>query len=90
MTARKDSTVPAILRKLGAVVDITEKDLIITPPKKINNVTITVEDHKNDHRIIMALGILSQCEGVDIKIENPSAADKTFPDFFNIIESLKN
>jgi len=91
MTKRKDLTIPNVLKKLWAKVDLTEKDMIITPPKwEIKDVEIKSDDHWNDHRIVMALICLSQCKWVDIKIENISCIEKSFPEFLNVLDQCKS
>lgn len=89
MTKRKDLTIPKVLRKLWASVDLTENDIIITPPKwRIDNIVITSEEHWNDHRIVMALIMLSQYRWVNIRVENIECINKSFPQFINVLDQI--
>ncbi len=43
-----------------------------------------------DHRIIMALASLGAASGVDIRIDDTSAASITFPSFFTLLDSIRS
>ena len=43
-----------------------------------------------DHRIIMAMASLSAAASGDIIIDDERAAEVTFPDFFHLLESIRN
>jgi len=73
--------------KLGAIVEEYEDYCVINPPggNKINdNVLIETYD---DHRMAMAFSLVA-CGGVNVIINNPSCTAKTFPDFFEKLESI--
>lgn len=77
----------AELTKLGAKVEEFEDYCIITPPTdgKINeNVEIETYD---DHRMAMAFS-LAACCGKAVTILDPKCTKKTFPTYFDVLESV--
>ncbi len=73
------------LARLGVQVEEHEDGLTIYPCE--NFVPATVQTY-NDHRMAMAFSLIGlRVPGV--AIENPSCVSKTFPDFFEVLESLR-
>jgi 3-phosphoshikimate 1-carboxyvinyltransferase len=72
------------LRKLGAAVDEGKDSLTITPPHTLNSARI---DSYGDHRMAMCFS-LAALGGVPITIEDPNCVSKTFPDYFEVLESV--
>ena len=73
------------LARLGVRVDEHEDGMTIYPCKKFTPATIQTY---NDHRMAMAFSLIGlRVPGVTI--ENPSCVSKTFPNFFNILETLR-
>ena len=73
--------------KLGAKVEEFEDYCIIHPPadNKINdNVLIETYD---DHRMAMTFS-LAACGGVNVVINDPGCTAKTFPTYFDMLESI--
>lgn len=73
--------------KLGARVEEFHDYCIIHPPKdnKINdNVLIETYD---DHRMAMTFS-LAACGGVNVNIHDPGCTAKTFPTYFEMLESI--
>jgi 3-phosphoshikimate 1-carboxyvinyltransferase len=73
--------------KLGATVEEFRDYCIIHPPKdnKINdNVLIETYD---DHRMAMTFS-LAACGGVNVIINDPDCTAKTFPTYFDMLESI--
>ena len=73
--------------KLGATVEEFRDYCIIHPPKdnKINdNVLIETYD---DHRMAMTFS-LAACGGVNVIINDPKCTAKTFPTYFDMLESI--
>jgi len=73
--------------KLGARVEEFEDYCIIHPPEdnKIkDNVLIETYD---DHRMAMTFS-LAACGGVNVVINDPGCTAKTFPTYFNMLESI--
>jgi len=73
--------------KLGAKVEEFEDYCIIHPPEgnKINdNVLIETYD---DHRMAMTFS-LAACGGVNVIINDPGCTAKTFPTYFDMLESI--
>ncbi len=72
------------LEKLGAKVQEKEDGIVIHGGKPLHK---SIVNGHGDHRIIMALAILS-CR-VPLEIDDTSAVDVTFPTFFTLLNSLK-
>ncbi|MHB0958949.1 MAG: 3-phosphoshikimate 1-carboxyvinyltransferase [Pirellulaceae bacterium] len=72
------------LRKLGAHVEELPDGLRITPASLHGALIATYQDH----RMAMSLALVGlRLEGV--QIENPQCTEKTYPDFFRDLESLR-
>ncbi|CAH1416151.1 unnamed protein product [Lactuca virosa] len=71
------------LRKLGATVEEGPDYCIITPPEKLN---VTAIDTYDDHRMAMAFS-LAACADVAVTIKDPGCTRKTFPDYFEVLQS---
>jgi 3-phosphoshikimate 1-carboxyvinyltransferase len=73
------------LRRLGVAVEEYPDGLEIYPCDKIQPATIRSYD---DHRMAMAFALVGlRAEG--IAIENPGCVSKTFPNYFEVVESLR-
>lgn len=78
------------LQKLGQIVDQTE-DSILIKPQPLRAGTI---DPYGDHRLAMSLAILGcydlRGNGTPwLRISNPECCAKTFPNFFEVLEALR-
>jgi 3-phosphoshikimate 1-carboxyvinyltransferase len=74
------------LRRLGVAVEEYPDGLKIYPCDHIHPATIQTYD---DHRMAMAFALIGlRAEGV--VIENPGCVSKTFPNYFEVLESLKH
>lgn len=86
------------LRKLGLTVDETEGSLRIHPNREAMraaaaNGPISIHTYE-DHRIAMSFGILGSLNLLGdgrpwLAIEDPLCCKKTFPAFFDVLESLR-
>ena len=73
------------LRRLGVTVEEYPDGLKIYPCEKIQPAVIETYD---DHRMAMAFALVGlHAEG--IAIENPGCVSKTFPNYFEVVESLR-
>lgn len=73
------------LARLGVRVQEHTDGMTIYPCEKFNPATIQTY---NDHRMAMAFSLIGlRVPGVII--ENPSCVSKTFPNFFNVLETLR-
>lgn len=73
------------LRKLGAAVTEGNDSIEITPPLKIKeHVEIDTYD---DHRMAMCFSLVS-LRNIPITINDPACVNKTFPTYFEILESI--
>ena len=73
------------LKKLGAAVVEGEDFIEITPPLHIKE---DVEiDTYDDHRIAMCFSLVS-LKNISITINDPACVNKTFPTYFEVLESI--
>merc|ERR1712154_298174 len=73
--------------KLGAKVEEFNDYCIIHPPKdNILNDNVVIETY-DDHRMAMAFSLAS-CAGVNVIINDPGCTAKTFPTYFEMLDSI--
>jgi len=72
-------------QKMGIHVVIEADEMHIFPTKNINKTTI---DTHGDHRIAMACAILGIFSTQGIELDNPNVVNKSFPEFYSILEEL--
>ncbi len=73
------------LTRLGVRVEEHEDGMTIHPVEKIRAASIQTY---NDHRMAMAFSLIGlRADGVTI--ENPACVSKTFPNYFEVLESLR-
>jgi 3-phosphoshikimate 1-carboxyvinyltransferase len=73
------------LRRLGVKVEEHPDGLTIQPCADI----LPADIHTyNDHRMAMAFALIG-LRTAGIRIENPACVSKTFPDYFNVLETLR-
>ena len=73
------------LGRLGIRVDEHEDGMTIYPCNEIQPGTVQTY---NDHRMAMAFALIGlRVEG--ITIENPSCVSKTFPNYFEVLDTLR-
>ncbi|MBO7404847.1 MAG: 3-phosphoshikimate 1-carboxyvinyltransferase, partial [Clostridia bacterium] len=80
----RGTAMAAELAKFGAAVE-AEEDRIFVPPAPLHAPHATLSSH-NDHRIVMALSLLSAEYGGEI--EGAEAVNKSYPDYFDALRSL--
>ncbi|WP_337237267.1 3-phosphoshikimate 1-carboxyvinyltransferase [Proteus faecis] len=72
------------LQKVGAIVEEGHDCLKVTPPKQL--ITADIETY-NDHRIAMCFSLVALSD-TPITILDPGCTAKTFPDYFEKLETL--
>ena len=72
------------LRRLGVRVDEHEDGMTIYPVEQMRPAVIQTY---NDHRMAMAFSLLG-LRFPGVTIENPACVSKTFPDFFDVLDTL--
>lgn len=72
------------LEKIGCTVEIKEDDIFITPAV-LHGAEIETYD---DHRVAMSFAIVG-LKVDNIVIQNPKCCEKTFADFFKILDKIK-
>lgn len=75
----------AELARLGVQVDEHEDGMTIYPCQTFQPATIQTY---NDHRMAMAFSLIG-LRVESVSIENPSCVSKTFPNYFEVLESLR-
>ncbi len=88
------STVAENLRALGTKVDEKEDSLSVYPNPDIAKISGPVEiKTRFDHRMAMSFAVLGCFEGFDskprVKIEDPKCVSKTYPNFFDDLDSVR-
>ncbi len=72
------------LKRLGLDVSETDDGMVINPGRPNPGVVDTYDDH----RMAMSFALLGLVhEGIEI--DNPGCVDKTFPDFFEVLDQLR-
>lgn len=74
------------LRKVGAEVEEGEDYLKITPPKVLKHAAIDTYD---DHRMAMCFSLLA-LDDASVTINEPECTAKTFPTYFEVLESISH
>ena len=74
------------LRKLGVTVTVGDNEITVTAPEYLSTPTETLCGH-NDHRIVMASAVILSLTGGEI--DGCEAVKKSFPDFFEVLDTLK-
>lgn len=74
------------LRKVGAEVEEGEDYLKITPPEVLKHAAIDTYD---DHRMAMCFSLLA-LDPVSVTINEPECTAKTFPTYFEVLESISS
>lgn len=72
------------LRKVGAEVHEGHDFIEITPPEKLQHAAI---DTYNDHRMAMCFSLVALSD-TPVTINDPGCTSKTFPDYFEKLDSL--
>lgn len=73
------------LLRLGVQVDEYEDGMLIYPCNEFRSTTVQTY---NDHRMAMAFSLIG-LRVPGISIENPGCVSKTFPDFFEMLDTLR-
>ena len=74
------------LRKVGAEVEEGHDYIIITPPESLKHAAIDTYD---DHRMAMCFSLVA-LSNTSVTINDPKCTSKTFPDYFDKLESLSS
>lgn len=74
------------LRKVGAEVEEGEDYLKIMPPKVLKHAAIDTYD---DHRMAMCFSLLA-LDPVSVTINEPECTAKTFPTYFDVLQSISH
>ncbi|XBC37958.1 MAG: 3-phosphoshikimate 1-carboxyvinyltransferase [Buchnera aphidicola (Floraphis choui)] len=73
------------LRKVGATVQEGNDYIHISPPKKFFHANINTY---NDHRIAMCFSLVALSDNTKVTLFNPSCVNKTFPNYFDELDSI--
>lgn len=72
------------LRKVGAAVEEGEDYIVVTPPAQLKHAAIDTYD---DHRMAMCFSLVALSD-TPVTINDPKCTSKTFPDYFDKLQSL--
>lgn len=75
------------LRKVGATVEEGPDYIRVTPPRSSLLTPHAVIDTYDDHRMAMCFGLVA-LGGVPVRINDPRCVAKTFPDYFEKLQSI--
>lgn len=81
----RGSAMASELSKLGVQVELGNNEITVNAPDVLTPPTEPLCGH-NDHRIVMACAVILTLVGGEI--EGCEAVSKSFPDFFEVLESL--
>jgi len=76
----------AELEKLGVTVTFGDNELTVIAPEELKTPNVPLSSH-NDHRIAMASAVILSLTGGEI--DGCEAVNKSFPGFFEILDSLE-
>lgn len=84
--SNRAETIAEEFQKIGISVDISEENVMRIRGGKIR--ATEVESH-NDHRIAMALAVAALCSEGVMRIHGAECVAKSYPDFFEQLESIR-
>ena len=76
------------LKKWGVAIESDEDSIIIHGRSHYSKDSMVIMDSHNDHRIAMACAIFAVCADSPSILENGEAVNKSYPNFFNDMDSL--
>ena len=83
--SNRAETIKQEFAKMGIAIRLKDDRMYITGS---NPLPCTVDSH-NDHRIAMAGGVMNLfCDAGTIRVTNPQAINKSYPEFFDVIGDL--
>ncbi len=83
--SNRAETIKQEFAKMGIAIRLKDDRMYITGSKAL---PCTVDSH-NDHRIAMAGGVMNLfCDAGTIRVTNPQAINKSYPEFFDVIGDL--
>lgn len=74
-----------MINNLGGKCTVTDDGLIIEGVKQLSG---GIVDGYNDHRIVMAAAVAASAATSDVTIRGYEAVSKSYPDFFDVLDSL--
>ena len=89
LTNKESNRADALVKefsKAGVYITLDEDKMVVKGNSTIKQASLSSH---NDHRIAMALAMLSVISGVTLHIDNRECVAKSFPDFFEELKKLK-
>ena len=77
---------PKNLKKMGADIEELQDGFIINGPTPLKGTDI---ETFHDHRIAMAFTIAGLVANGDVVLDHPECASISFPEFYDVLENLK-
>lgn len=85
--SNRAETIAEVFGRLGIGVDLSEENTMRITGGPISSAVV---DSHNDHRIAMAAAVAALSSDDSVVIEGADAADKSYPNFWNDLDTLRN
>ena len=85
--SNRAETIAEVFGRLGIGVDLSEENTMRIPGGPVSSAVV---DSHNDHRIAMAAAVAALSSDDSVVIEGADAADKSYPNFWNDLDTLRS
>ena len=85
--SNRAETIAEVFGRLGIGVDLSEENTMRTTGGPVSSAVV---DSHNDHRIAMAAAVAALSSDDSVVIEGANAADKSYPNFWNDLDTLRS
>lgn len=85
--SNRAETIAEVFGRLGIGVDLSEKNTMRITGGPVSSAVV---DSHNDHRIAMAAAVAALSSDDSVVIEGANAADKSYPNFWNDLDTLRS
>ena len=85
--SNRAETIAEVFGRLGIGVDLSEENTMRITGGPVSSAVV---DSHNDHRIAMAAAVAALSSDVSVVIEGADAADKSYPNFWNDLDTLRS
>ena len=85
--SNRAETIAEVFGRLGIGVDLSEENTMRITGGPVSSAVV---DSHNDHRIAMAAAVAALSSDDSVVIEGADAADKSYPNFWNDLDTLRS
>ena len=85
--SNRAETIAEVFGRLGIGVDLSEENTMRITGGPVSSAVV---DSHNDHRIAMAAAVAALSSDASVVIEGADAADKSYPNFWNDLDTLRS